>query len=293
MDGCNLCPVKCGAARTEKAGACGVKNITVAKYCLHAFEEPALSPNRKSGTIFFGGCSLRCVFCQNYEVSRAKRGKEVTPKELVEIFQKLEEAGAENIDLVTPDHLSPYICEALALYKPKVPVVYNSSGYCTVEALRDIDPYIDIYLPDLKFCSPALAERYTGRGDYFEYAAEAIKFMTKKPALFENGQMKTGILVRHLILPCCTSDSLQILDFLKSVLPENAPVSLMRQYTPMGEAEKYPELKRTLTSREYARVRDYALSLGFASLFTQEKKSASEKFVPDWADDSIFRANNF
>lgn len=284
MEQCTLCPVACKAERTIKAGACGVKGITVAKYCLHAFEEPALSPNHKSGAIFFGGCSLRCVFCQNYEVSRAELGKEVSPKELAEIFKNLEEAGAENIDLVTGDHLSPLIAEALSIYKPKVPVVYNSGGYCKVEALKEIDSYIDIYLPDLKFFSPELSRRYTGRADYFEYASKAIEFMAKKPVLFENGRMISGILVRHLILPCCTSDSMKVLEFLKSALPENAPVSLMRQYTPMGDNENYPELKRTLTNREYRRVKDYALSLGFSSLYTQDKTSADKAFIPDWQE---------
>lgn len=293
MSMCELCPVRCGADRNMKAGACGVKNITVAKFCLHAYEEPFLSPNRKSGAIFFGGCSLRCAFCQNYEVSRAKRGKELSPEELAKIFRLLEEAGAENIDLVTPDHLVTMIAEAFLIYKPRVPVIYNSSGYCRTESLRFIDPYIDVYLPDLKFCSRALSERYTGRKDYFDYASEAIRFMAKKPVLFENGQMKTGIAVRHLVLPCCTSDSLEILDFLKNVLPENTPVSLMRQYTPMGETDKYPELGRKLTDREYRRVRDYALSLGFSSLYTQDKESANKHFVPDWNDDTISRTARF
>ncbi len=284
MDECTLCPVGCKTDRTAKAGACGVKGITVAKYCLHAFEEPALSPNRRSGAIFFGGCSLRCVFCQNYKVSRADLGKKVNSKELAEIFMKLEEAGAENIDLVTCDHLTPMIGEALSVYKPKVPVIYNSGGYCKVEALKEIDPYIDVYLPDLKFFSPEISERYTGRKNYFEYASKAIGFMAKKPVLFENGQMKSGILARHLILPCCTSDSLKVLDFLKSVLPGNAPVSLMRQYTPMGETDSFPELQRTLTNREYRRVKEYALSLGFLNLYTQESASADKAFIPDWGE---------
>lgn len=293
MNGCDLCPVRCGADRNRRAGACGVKGITVAKYCLHAYEEPFLSPARKSGAVFFGGCSLRCAFCQNYEVSRAKRGKELSPKELTEIFLRLEEAGAENIDLVTPDHIAPLVGEALSIYKPRVPVVYNSSGYCRTESLREIDPYVDVYLPDLKFYSSDLSERYTGRKDYFAYASESIRFMVKKPVLTENGQMKSGIAVRHLIMPCCTSDSLKILDFLKEILPANAPVSLMRQYTPMGEAEKFPELTRTLTDREYRRVKDYALSLGFSNLYAQDKKSAAKEFVPDWEDDAISRTARF
>ena len=284
MEGCTLCPVACGAQRTTKAGACGVKQVTIAKYCLHAYEEPILSPNHRSGTVFFSGCSLRCVFCQNYEVSRAKLGKEVTVSALADIFKELEDMGAENIDLVTGDHFSPDLAKALALYQPKVPVVFNTGGYCKVEALEEIDPYIDIYLPDLKFYDSALAKRYTGREDYFKYASKAIEFMAKKPVVYDNGQMKSGILVRHLILPCCGSDSMKVLDFLKATLPENAPVSLMRQYTPMGEIEGCPELNRTLTDREYKRVKDYALSLGFSSLYTQEKASADKAYIPNWRE---------
>lgn len=282
MEKCYLCPVKCGADRTKRVGRCGVKGLTVAKAYLHPFEEPALSPNGKSGAIFFGGCNLRCVFCQNFEVSRARKGKAVTPKELAEIFQSLEAQGAENIDLVTCDHVIDLAGEALSLYKPSIPVVYNSSGYALVGSLREIDPYIDIYLPDLKFVSPALSERYTGRSDYFEVASEAIKFMAKKPVVFHGGRMTSGILVRHLVLPCCTGDSLNALSFLKETLPENAPVSLMRQFTPDLGKTDFPELNRTLTAREYRRVKGYALSLGFENLYLQDKASANAAFVPDW-----------
>ena len=190
MNKCTLCPVSCGADRNTRAGKCGVKGLTVAKYYLHPFEEPPISHKNGSGTVFFGGCSLRCAFCQNYDVSRANRGKEITPKELAEIFRKLENMGAENINLVTPDHVSHLIAEALTLYRPRVPVVYNSSGYCKTEALEQIAPYVDIWLPDFKFYSPALAERYTGRKDYFDYASQAIPFMAQKPVVFrEDGKM--------------------------------------------------------------------------------------------------------
>ena len=280
---CRLCPVQCGADREKTFGRCGVKGLTVAKYYLHPFEEPPISHKNGSGTVFFGGCSLRCVFCQNYEVSRAKRGKSVTPKELIEIFRELEEMGADNINLVTPDHVSDLIAEALALYRPAVPVVYNSSGYALVSALKRIDPFIDVYLPDLKFCSPALSERYTGRKDYFERAGEAVAFMAKKPVSYdETGKMLSGCIVRHLVLPMCTSDSLKVLDFLKSVLPGGVPLSLMRQYTPMGEIEGFPELARPITAREYRRVFDYAETLGFETVFTQEKESAGKAFIPSW-----------
>lgn len=280
---CRLCPVQCGADREKTFGRCGVKGLTVAKYYLHPFEEPPISHKNGSGTVFFGGCSLRCVFCQNYEVSRAKRGKSVTSQELTGIFRELEEMGADNINLVTPDHVSDLIAEALALYRPAVPVVYNSSGYALVSALERIDPFIDIYLPDLKFCSPALSERYTGRKDYFERADEAVAFMAKKPVSYdETGKMLSGCIVRHLVLPMCTSDSLKVLDFLKGVLPGDVPLSLMRQYTPMGEIEGFPELARPITAREYRRVLDYAETLGFETIFTQEKESAKKAFIPSW-----------
>lgn len=265
-----------------RAGRCGVQELTVAKYYLHPFEEPPISHEKGSGTVFFGGCNLRCVFCQNYKVSRATRGKSVTPKELAEIFRTLEDMGADNINLVTPDHVSHLIAEALAIYKPKT-VVYNSGGYCLVSALEEIEPYVDVWLPDLKFYSPTLSERYTGRGDYFEIAQNALSFMAKKPLVWsETGKLLSGILVRHLVLPACSGDSLRVLDALKEILPDGAPVSVMRQYTPMGEAEKYPELQRKVTAREYGRVVDYALALGFDPLYTQEKSSAETAFIPSW-----------
>ena len=283
MEHCTLCPVACGADRSVRAGYCGVKALTVAKYYLHPFEEPPISHKNGSGTVFFGGCSLRCVFCQNFALSRAERGKAITPKELAGIFRELEEMGADNINLVTPDHVSPYIAEALALYKPRIPVVYNSGGYCKVSALEEIDPYIDVYLPDVKFFSPELSEHYTGRRDYFAYCSEAVRFMAKKPVRrSEDGKLLSGILARHLVMPMCVSDSERVLDFLREALPEDAPVSLMRQYVPMGDIAGFPELARRLTAREYRRAVEYALALGFSALYTQEKDSADKAFIPEW-----------
>ncbi len=279
---CFLCPVMCGADRSVRAGACGVKGISVAKAYLHPFEEPFLSPNKRSGTVFFAGCSLRCVFCQNYKVSRAEKGKEMTPQALAGLFRSLEEQGAENIDLVTADHLVPYLAEAFENYRPRVPVVFNSGGYVTAEALSRIDPFIDIYLPDFKFSDPILAQKFTGRSDYPKIAAEAIKFMAKKRPVCECGQLKSGLAVRHLILPAHTEDSKRVLDTLTELIPPDAPLSLMRQYTPMGKIENFPELSRRVTDREYDKVVDYAISLGFLNIYTQEKESADKKFIPDW-----------
>lgn len=279
---CTLCPLKCGADREKAAGRCGVKGLTVAKYYLHPFEEPPICHTNGAGAVFFGGCSLRCVFCQNYEVSRAERGKAVSPQELAEIFRELEEAGADCIDLVTGDHVADRLAETLSLYKPNIPVVFNSGGYISMRAMDLLEPFVDIWMPDCKFFSKKLSKRYTGRENYFEVASAAIARMAKKPVRWDGNRLLSGIMVRHLVLPGCTSDSLKILDFLKGVLPEGAPLSLMRQYTPMGNIEDFPELQRKVTSREYRRVVGYALSLGFSNLYTQGKESAERAFVPDW-----------
>ncbi len=278
---CRLCPVECGADRKIRAGACGVKGLSLAKAYLHPFEEPCLSPGGKSGAVFFSGCSLRCVFCQNFELSHAARGKRIFPKELAEIFLRLEEEGAENIDLVTPDHFIPEIVEAFTFYRPKVPVVFNSGGYVKTEALSLIAPFIDIWMPDFKFASEALAARLTGRKNYPSIAREAVSFMAQTPVVWEGETLRSGILVRHLVLPSHTEDSKRVLDILRGILPEAAPLSLMRQYTPMGEIAAFPELARRVTDREYSRVVEYALALSFP-LYTQEKESADPAFIPKW-----------
>ena len=284
LQNCKLCPIECGADRTKGTGACGVSSPTVAKYYLHPFEEPCISFSKGSGTIFFTGCNLRCVFCQNYELSRAQRGKTVTPKELADIFQELENQGADNISLVTAGHLIPYLVEAFEIYRPKIPVVYNSSGYEKISTLALIDPYIDIYLPDLKFYSPSLSKRYTGRADYFDVASEALLFMAKKPlSMSEEGKMLSGVIVRHLVMPLGTGDSKALLKWLKTHMPETTKLSLMSQYTPFGEADKYPELTRTVTKREYETVLEEAFALGFGErLFAQERSSSGEKYIPSW-----------
>lgn len=280
---CRHCPVECGTNREVSTGRCGVQGLTVAKYYLHPFEEPPISHKNGSGTVFFGGCNLRCVFCQNYEVSRAERGKKVTPKQLGEIFKQLEKMGAENINLVTPDHVSHLIAEALSIYRPNIPIVYNSSGYALVSALEEIAPHVDIWLPDVKFFSPELSLRYTGRADYFARAIEAVSFMTKKEVKWSaDGKLLSGIIVRHLVLPMCASDSINVLNELRNVLPIQTPISLMRQYTPMGDIADFPELQRKITPREYRRVVDHALSLGFETIYTQSKESAEKEFIPKW-----------
>lgn len=280
---CKLCPMECGADRINGVGACGVSTLRIAKYYLHPFEEPCISFAKGSGTIFFSGCNLRCVFCQNYEVSRAQRGKTVTAQELADIFKELEDMGAENISLVTPSHLIAYLVPAFEIYKPKIPVVYNTGSYEKVELLQRIDPFIDIYLPDMKFYSPALSKRYLGKEDYFDIAAQAISFMAKKPLLMtETGKMLSGCIVRHLVMPLCASDSKAILKWFARELPKDTYLSLMSQYTPFGKIDGMPELSRKVTAREYDSVVETAFALGIENLFIQERNSSGEKYIPKW-----------
>ena len=285
MEKCTLCPVECGANRLKNVGACGVDGLRVAKFYLHPFEEPCISFGKGSGTIFFSGCNLRCAFCQNYEVSRAKRGKPVTPHQLADIFKQLEDMGADNVSLVTPSHLTPYLVQAFEIYRPKIPVVYNTGSYEKVETLRLIDPYIDIYLPDMKFVSPTLSKRYLGKENYFEVASEAVTFMANSKALkmTEEGKMLSGCIVRHLVMPLCTSDSKAVLKWFNAYLPPSAYLSLMSQYTPFGDIEGMKELSRPITAREYNTVVETALELGLEPrLFAQERKSSGETYIPQW-----------
>lgn len=290
MDGisiknCTLCPVECGADRTKGFGACGVKGLRIAKYYLHPFEEPCISFKKGSGTIFFSGCNLRCAFCQNYEVSRAKRGKEITPAQLADIFKQLEDMGADNVSLVTPSHFIPYLVQAFEIYQPKIPVVYNTGSYEKVETLKQIDPFVDIYLPDMKFSSPALSKRYLGKENYFEIASQAITFManSKPLSMTEEGKMLSGCIVRHLVMPLCTSDSKALIKWFNAHLPPSTYLSLMSQYTPFGEIEGMKELSRPITAREYNAVVETALELGLGErLFAQERNSSSEAYIPQW-----------
>lgn len=283
LKNCTLCPVECGANRLQNVGACGVSDLRIAKYYLHPFEEPCISFEKGSGTIFFSGCNLHCAFCQNYEVSRAKRGKTITPNELADIFKELEDMGADNISLVTPTHFVPYLVSTFEIYKPKIPVVYNTGSYEKIDTLKRIDPYIDIYLPDMKFYSPALSKRYLGKEDYFDYASEAIAFMAQKPLLMTSeGKMLSGCIVRHLVMPLCTSDSKKLLRWFKNTLPKDTYLSLMSQYTPFGKIENFPELSRKITPREYNAVVNEAFALGIENVFLQERDSSNKAYIPSW-----------
>ena len=284
LENCKLCPVECGANRLIGAGACGVSGLRIAKYYLHPFEEPCISFKNGSGTVFFSGCNLRCAFCQNYEVSRAKRGKEITPNELADIFKQLEDMDAENVSLVTPSHFIPYLVRAFDIYRPNIPVVYNTGSYEKIDTLKRIDPYIDIYLPDIKFYSPALSKRYLGKEDYFDVASEAIGFMANaKPLrMSEEGKMLSGCIVRHLVMPLCTGDSKALLKWFSRALPKAAYLSLMSQYTPFGKIDGMPELSRPVTAREYNAVVEEAFSLGIENIFLQERDSSGKTYIPQW-----------
>ncbi len=283
LQNCTLCPVECGANRLNGVGACGVSDIRIAKYYLHPFEEPCISFQKGSGTIFFTGCNLRCAFCQNYEVSRAKRGKSLTAAQLADVFKELEDAGAENVSLVTPSHLVPYLVGAFELYQPKIPVVYNTSAYEKIDTLQLVEPFVDIFLPDMKFYAPSLSKRYLGKENYFEVASNAIAFMAEKKRLkmTKEGKMLSGVIVRHLVMPLCTSDSKAILKWF-TTLPNDVYLSLMSQYTPFGEIENMPELSRPITKREYTAVLDYALSLSIENIFAQERESIGKQYIPSW-----------
>ncbi len=280
---CNLCPVKCGTDKQLNKGYCGTDNdIRIAKYYLHPFEEDVISGSNGSGTVFFCGCSLKCVFCQNFELSRNLRGKVISVNQLADIFKQLEDMGAHNINLVNPTHYSDKIIKAFEIYKPNIPIVYNTHGYENIEVLEKIDKYIDVYLPDMKFFSPILSKRYTKRENYFEVASKAIEFMVKKPIVLElDGLMKSGTIVRHLVLPGGVSDSKKILDWF-SKIKDYAYINVMSQYTPYGDIKEFPELNRKITRREYDNVIEYAISLGITKMYYQDQTSADEKYIPKW-----------
>lgn len=279
---CRQCPVLCGADREKNAGACGVKGVKIAKYYLHPFEEPPISFKNGSGCIFFCGCSLKCVFCQNYELSRNTRGKDITVSELADIFKRLEDMGAENINLVNPTHYLRHIMGAIELYRPQIPVVYNTHGYETEAALRLADGFTDIWLTDLKLIDPALSARYTARKDYADYALPAVKFMAEKPLkMRDDGKMLTCCIVRHLMLPLAAYDSIEVVKFV-STLPKSVYFSLMSQYTPFGDIENYKELQRKITKREYDRVVAAVRQYGLENVFLQDFDSAEEGYIPEW-----------
>ncbi len=256
--------------------------LRVARAGLHHWEEPCLSGTRGSGTVFFSGCGLRCVFCQNREISRGGHGKSLDARRLAEIFRELEDQGAHNINLVTPTHFTDGILEALALHRPGIPVVWNTSGYETLQDVARVAGHVDIFLPDLKYADRAVASRYCAREDYFEVASLALRAMREAtgPAFFdEDGLLRRGTVVRHLVLPGSLQNTFAVLDFL-ATLPAGTPLSLMAQYTPVGDLAAFPELQRPLTSQEYQAVLDYLDRFEDLDGWVQDLDSADEAFIP-------------
>lgn len=293
-DKCTLCPRNCGVDRDNgKTGYCGqTDKVYVARAALHMWEEPCISGKEGSGTVFFCGCTLRCIFCQNHQIALGKAesgdkiGKEVSIERLKEIFLELQEKGANNINLVTGTHYIPQIAMALKLAKEeglKIPIVYNTSGYEKAESLQILDGLVDIYLPDMKYVSKELSKEYSNASDYFEMASKALEEMVRQvgEAQFDTrGYMTKGVIVRHLVLPGSTRDSKAVLDYLWNTYGNNIYLSIMNQYTPMEQIKNHPLLSRKVTKREYSKVVDYALSLGWENAFIQEGETAKESFIP-------------
>ena len=287
LENCKLCPRKCGVNRYKTQGACGAgAEAILAKAFLHKWEEPCISGEKGSGTIFFSGCNMKCVFCQNYEISQEYYGKEITINRLAEIMLELQEQGAANINLVSPTPYALHIVDAAAYAKEKglsVPVIYNTNGYESVEIVQRLEGTVDIYLPDLKYYSDTHSIKYSNSKNYFEHASKAVSAMIKQvghPILDDKGIMQKGVLIRHLILPDLLADSKKILKWIKDNLGEQAYVSLMCQYVPMFNACEYEEINRKLEEWEYDLVIAYFFKIGLENGFVQEASSATSDFVP-------------
>lgn len=278
---CSICPRHCNVDRSVNLGFCqSPDNFRVARAALHFWEEPCISGKEGSGTVFFSGCNLKCVFCQNNEISAENKGVEISDDKLISIFENLISQGANNINLVNPTHYAKRLAKVLSRWKSPVPIVYNSSGYEEVETLKALDGIIDIYLPDLKYIRAEKAMRYLKAEDYFEKASPALLEMRHQVEDKLDGDiMKSGMIIRHLILPQNTNSSIAVLDFIKSNFP-NTFVSLMAQYTPCGDLSEFPEINRKITKREYEKVVNYAFDNSFDKLFIQELSSADKSFIP-------------
>lgn len=290
LKSCSLCPRNCHADRISgQTGVCGMgAEILAAKAYLHKWEEPCISYKNGAGTVFFSGCSLRCVYCQNYAISTECSGTVVSTDRLGDVFLSLQDKGADNIELVTPTHFVPQIINALdrVRHRLHIPVIYNSGGYEKVSTIDMLDGYIDVYLPDIKYFSPEISMRYSAAADYFEYASEAVSAMVNqvgRPVYNSDGGLVKGTVIRHLVLPSHRHDSIKIMEWIAEHLPlDHVLVSIMNQYTPFDFInESFPELKRRVTKMEYNSVVKRASELGING-FTQERSSASEEYVPDF-----------
>lgn len=291
LESCTLCPRNCHVNRLAgQRGRCHeTADIVAARAALHMWEEPCISGTVGSGTVFFSGCSMGCIFCQNHDIAGARTGKKITIKRLAEIFLELQDQGAANINLVTPTHYVPQIIEALKMARGnglELPVIYNTSGYEKPETIRMLEGVVDVYLPDFKYMEPELAESYSHAADYPEYAKEALKEMVRQTGGIQidedTGMIRKGVIVRHLVLPGHVKNSKAVLKYLIETYKDQILISIMNQYTPMPQVADDPLLGRKVTKREYEKVVDYALELGMEDGYIQEGEAAKESFIPDF-----------
>lgn len=287
LNNCNLCPRKCNINRHKKIGFCGAKDkIKIARASLHYWEEPCISGANGSGTIFFSNCNLKCIFCQNYEISTENIGTEISIEKFANICLDLQNKNALNINLVTPTIYVPLIIEGIKLAKEKglnIPIIYNTSGYETKETIKMLNQTIDIYMPDLKYYSDFYAIKYSNAKNYFKYAKEAIEEMYKqvgKP-IYKNNILTKGVIIRHLLLPGLKEDSKRIIKYIHETYKDNVIISIMNQYTNI-QPLKYQNLNRTLSENEYNEIINYAYDLGIRNAYIQEGKTQKKSFIPDF-----------
>lgn len=289
LDECTICPHKCKVNRNiGQLGRCKSKQtVKVALYSVHNYEEPCISGEKGSGTVFFSNCNLNCVFCQNYEISQQNKGREITIEELSEIFLKLQEKNVENINLVTPTSYVPQIIEAIKIAKKRglnLPIVYNTNGYEKIETIKMLDGFVDIYLPDFKYSNDLLAKRLSNVDNYFDITTNALKEMYKqvgKPIFNDNGIMQKGMIIRHLVLPNHIQNSKKVLKWINENM-KDVYVSVMAQYFPTYKAKEIEDINRKLTKKEYEKIENYLYSLKLENGYIQELGEHEEEYVPKW-----------
>ncbi|MDO5556879.1 MAG: radical SAM protein [Clostridia bacterium] len=289
LERCTVCPHNCKIDRTKSIGRCkATDKVKIALYSIFNYEEPCISGENGSGTVFFSNCNLNCCYCQNYEISQLGKGKEISIDELANIFIELQNKNVENINLVTPTSYAIQIIEAIKIAKNKglvIPIVYNTNGYENIETLKLLEGLVDIYLPDLKYFDNSLGKKYSNINNYFDITSNAIKEMYRqvgKPLLDERGIMKKGVIVRHLVLPNCIENSKNVLKWLKENFDEKIFISIMAQYFPTYNAKKLPELNRKLTKQEYEEIENYIFDLDIQNGFMQDLGEHEEEYVPKW-----------
>lgn len=282
---CNACPRKCNVDRQNTLGYCkSPDKFKLARAALHFWEEPCISGKNGSGAIFFSGCNLGCVFCQNFDISHNCKGVEVSDDKLIDIMKSLVDKGANNINLVNPTHYSAQLLRVFEKYKPPIPIVYNTSGYDSVETLRLFDGIVDVYLPDFKYIRPDKAQKYSKAENYPQVAEAALSEMkrqVKSDVFDDRGIMQKGMIIRHLVLPSNTNASVEALDYLAKKF-DDTYISVMAQYVPCGDLSDYKEINRPLTQREYDKVVNHIFDLGLDKIFVQELEAASDEFIPDF-----------